>query len=974
MFAELLKQLDELRKRTARFRRVALHLHSVDSHDWGTGKSDASRNARARFQGLQGLTAFSEELRPHLDVVAVTDHMRCGFATDLSRHVGKGGSFVVLPGMEVNFRGEAALGVVRIHLLTIFPEGTLAEVCGRLFAGQAGIPADSGRTGNEDVTDISLKEFVTRVHDNGGICIAAHVDGAQGVRKSFRQTAKDTLALFALDGEQTPEKDPQLITDALKKYLLDANLDGVEIHKVSDAPHYRWEPTIDGRRHALPTVLRFDAHCVEHFARPEYVTHVKMTMVGFEGLHDALLFPETRIRFASNLPTAPSPKLLGLTIEGNADTFFRKVTLAFAENLNCIIGARGSGKSTLVEALRYALGYNRTLEELQDLQGPIRKLQAANLAGTLIRVGYETAAKDIRILTATFDSKSDYVTKVFAENGDHIDIADVERSGMFPLRLFGWSEIELLGRDPARQREMLDRLVDELQGPLAKREERRALLKTHRAEINKRIATVEAAYSQNNQEVRRYKEYKSDFDRQNTDEVRGLFAELDLVTGKLQVLDKVKASIDGLLSELSHSKSTNLRAAAEEYIAQSGSASLNQWWLTEGILKLDLTAKETTIQASVEAAVSTLRDLIALIDGLRKSVLDDKNATEDKLRKQFAADASMQKIADLRANAAKRLQRVAEFRNAYLKAWDALHEGVKEHNVIAAGIQMLQDQIAGIRARHNQRVEARLNAFLPEGMKVAIHLSPGRDTAEFEKRLYEMYGARSNQIKKIRAAIKHNCSPVTFSAMVLEGTLGALKGKSVSDEILDGTFDASDQAELEKHTQLYDDDENAQVKVLADAGVRLKEVLDIQESRWEDHEVILLNNVPVNEKSPGQRSSAMLPLIALAEQTPLVIDQPEDNLDKKLIGDVLAKVLADLKEKRQIIVAIHDPNILVGGDAEQVIVLEAESDRRASVVNHGSIDNPDIVRAVIDLLEGGREAFEARRKRYQDRKAALIDS
>ncbi|MBI2997517.1 MAG: ATP-binding protein [Deltaproteobacteria bacterium] len=453
--------------------------------------------------------------------------------------------------------------------------------------------------------------------------------------------------------------------------------------------------------------------------------------------------------------------------------------------------------------------------------------------------------------------------------------------------------------------------------------------------------------------------------------MRGLFAELDLVTGKLQVLDKVKASVEGLLKELSRNKSTSLRAAAEEYIAQSGSQPLNQWWLTEGILKLDLTAKATGVQASIEAAASNLRDLIALVDGLRKSVVDEKNAIEDKLRKQFAEDASMQKIADLRANAAKRLQRVTELRNAYLKAWNALLEALKQHSAIAAGIQTVQDQIAGIRARHNARVEARLNAFLPEGMKVSIRLDPGRDTAEFEKRLYEMYGARSNQIKKIRAAIKHNCSPVTFSAMVIESKLGTLVGKSVSEETLDGTFDASDQAELETRTRLYEDDENAQVQVLVESGKRLKEVLDTQQSRWEDHEAILLNEVPVNEKSPGQRSSAMLPLIALAEQTPLVIDQPEDNLDKKLIGDVLARVLADLKEKRQIIVATHDPNILVGGDAEQVVVLEAESDRRASVVNHGSIDNHDIVEAVIDLLEGGKEAFEARRKRYQDRTSSL---
>ena len=58
-------------------------------------------------------------------------------------------------------------------------------------------------------------------------------------------------------------------------------------------------------------------------------------------------------------------------------------------------------------------------------------------------------------------------------------------------------------------------------------------------------------------------------------------------------------------------------------------------------------------------------------------------------------------------------------------------------------------------------------------------------------------------------------------------------------------------------------------------------------------------------------------------------------------------------------------NILVGCDAEQVVVLEAESDRKGRVRQHGSIDNDDIVDTVVNLLEGGAEAFEARRTRYR---------
>ena len=170
-----------------------------------------------------------------------------------------------------------------------------------------------------------------------------------------------------------------------------------------------------------------------------------------------------------------------------------------------------------------------------------------------------------------------------------------------------------------------------------------------------------------------------------------------------------------------------------------------------------------------------------------------------------------------------------------------------------------------------------------------------------------------------------------------------------------------------EHTKVTENDEAADVDVLINNGNNLTKLLELQETEWDDEEAILLNGVPVNEKSPGQRSSAMLPLIALAENTPLIIDQPEDNLDKRLVGTVLSGVLAELKERRQIIVCTHDPNILVGGDAEQIIVLEAESDKKGKVLQHGSIDNKDIIQIVVDLLEGGNEAFARREKRYKDR-------
>jgi ABC-type transport system involved in cytochrome bd biosynthesis fused ATPase/permease subunit len=142
-------------------------------------------------------------------------------------------------------------------------------------------------------------------------------------------------------------------------------------------------------------------------------------------------------------------------------------------------------------------------------------------------------------------------------------------------------------------------------------------------------------------------------------------------------------------------------------------------------------------------------------------------------------------------------------------------------------------------------------------------------------------------------------------------------------------------------------------------------LLELAEQPIDDRVRIRLNGKPVDELSPGQRSSAMLPLIALAETHPLVIDQPEDNLDNAMVGDTLTRILAGLKERRQIIVSTHNPNIVVGGDAEQVIVLDAPAAHSAQVTRTGSIDDEKIIDAVLTIMEGGREAFIARRKRYR---------
>jgi hypothetical protein len=582
----------------------------------------------------------------------------------------------------------------------------------------------------------------------------------------------------------------------------------------------------------------------------------------------------------------------------------------------------------------------------------------------LLRVFYKTRGGDDHVLEATFDGHHDYVTKVYNSEGDYLNIADAEQSGEYPLRLFGWSEIELLGRSASKQRDLLDRLVPGLNEVLTRRRELRTQLKVNRRSISQAIETLRAAYLANDQGIRRYVACKKDFAKLNTPEVQRLFSALDIVQGKLQILTNVKANAERLREKFAGVQGISLRDNLDTLLEDCSQA-LKDWWQGEELPALNIIGVEQDVAGLLQQAVKRLESFETQIGEHIKAKELETATINRQLRDGLSSDATKQKVADLRANAEKRLGEATRLRNEYIRAKDGLMDVLKERKDITDLIESTQNEIAGIRAKHDTEVQGKLNEFLPAEMKMSIDFVPGGDTGKFQEAILPfLRKVNRYKARNLDSVIAHHYTPVSFARALAKNELVDLIGKSLKIAEETSVLTSDDVEQISINTNPFAKDEHADVVVLADDGSRLETIMDLQETYWDDRETILLNDRPVNEVSPGQRSSVMLPLIALAESTPLVIDQPEDNLDKRLIGRVLVKILSELKEKRQIIVCTHDPNILVGGDAEQVIVLEAVSDRRGKVAIHGSIDNSDIVKTVLDLLEGGEEAFENRRRRY----------
>ena len=115
--------------------------------------------------------------------------------------------------------------------------------------------------------------------------------------------------------------------------------------------------------------------------------------------------------------------------------------------------------------------------------------------------------------------------------------------------------------------------------------------------------------------------------------------------------------------------------------------------------------------------------------------------------------------------------------------------------------------------------------------------------------------------------------------------------------------------------------------------------------------------------SVGEKSTAVLSLLLSAGDQPIVIDQPEDDLDNQYVYNVVVDLVRRRKFSRQVIIATHNANIPVNGDAELIVALGTKN-RMGKVLGAGSIDQPGIKELVTVIMEGSAEAFRRRRDRY----------
>lgn len=764
-YEQLIDSVQNLRNNVAIFRKISIHNHSVDSHDYGNIPGSTNSKPENLISELEYTQALAKST---LHMVGVTDHMKCSVACKVSETV-TCKSLCVLPGMEVNFRLPTPLDTSKLHLLVIFPQKTAHEQICKILPPDM---ADERKRDGTEVINDDIRVFVKKVHECGGLCVAAHIDSHNGVRRNFRQLGRDGITFYAEGEIATPEQE-RAISNQFKDWLLLSGLDAIEVSKAADKEHYSWINEYKGQRITVAALLTGDSHRVQDIDDEHKVNYVKMTAVCFDDLKQALKFPDTRIRFPHDVPSSPTSRLIGMQIIcADEQGFFKDINIAFSDNLTCLIGPRGSGKSTIIEAIRYVFGLNKKLRDLEaagkELAEKAKSLQLATLTSCILRIVFVDKHEQTHVLDAVFDPHQDCTTKFFNANGEEKIVYDIETE--YPIRLFGWSEIETLGRKANRQRDLLDRLILDFAGLIEKRKDLRSSLKKRRIAIESTLVTLEHLLETDNGEIKRFKQYQNEFDKLNTVQIKELFKDIDTAKAKIAILNKLKTNMLKWSNELDEVCRNDTLQGIDELLANYDEE-IKAWW-QENERKPHYEDKQAEVQKDLNSGINLVKQTVADLDTQMTNLTNEQTEKEKKLKEEVGAEAATQVAAELRRLAAERLDKVSALRRAYLDKWKELSGQIEGWKDNAQAIITVQDEISKKREMRKDEIGSSLNEFSNPQMKISVRFQPGRDKTEFIRHLYDS-GTLNKQShgnwkqNKLPERISLACNPIEMAQSII---------------------------------------------------------------------------------------------------------------------------------------------------------------------------------------------------------------
>ncbi len=917
--------------------------------DYGKGEKQSSLKQLGTKEWLLGF------MRAEIDCVAVTDHNTGEWIDRLKEELDdlhrtqhpEFRSLHLFPGVELSVNGG-------FHLLAIFDTDTTTSDLAALIDA---VDYDGTKGDSDGVTRQSAVEVVETVLARGGIPILAHTDGPKGLLRTKHESPKKT------------ELDPNTVSQ-----VLDCQ-DILAMEVI--ASQFEKPDLYEQRKLAWAEVLGSDSHhpegeTAEHYPGSHY-TWVKMAKPSLEGLRLALLdgggFSIRRSDASEAFHPFALPNHCIESIEIDEARYMGRgptpARLDFNPWLNALIGGRGTGKSTVLHALRLAARRNSDFDGLpthsdsretfkrfnqvpsdQTKDGGLR--DSTKIIWTLTREG-------VRHRVHWQGSGTGIVVEDKSKSGEwQPSSVQAVTSERFPLQMFSQGQIaELAGNDPTSLLREIDRAaaVGELRGKLTEAVAAFNSTKARIREIDGRLSGLEAPTTLQLEDVERKLErfeaaghtaILSAYRRRQRQELDRQFGAVEEAAQRIETTAEelpLEDLPDGLFEQSSEEDrqvvdlTTALRTAID--VASHQLREVAQ--TLRGVAESQREAlKNTEWQSSLEEAIGAYQGLVRDLEteGVTdpneySSLVQEKQRLDNQMKDLQAAKEERSKLLE---ESQERLQGVWDARRAMTVARRAfLATALSQNNFVRIEIRPYGDDPHIIERSLRQTLNVPDDRFSDDILVTNAESSPKGIVADLIKGLPEEPNARMSNIESRLGKLKDRFELACGG----KGNFG-------------GHFNNYLDREFDRGPELLDN----LLTWFPEDG------LSVRYSRTGDGR----DFQPISQASAGQRSAAMLAFLLAHGEEPLVLDQPEDDLDNHLIYDLVVRQIRENKFRRQIIVVTHNPNIVVNGDAEMLHALAFEGGQ-CVVKQSGSLQEAAIRDEVCRVMEGGREAFRRRYRR-----------
>jgi len=914
----------------AHFYRSDFQIHSPRDRNWQPAEK-RPKTDEERLRYAQEFVAKCREVG--IRAIGITDHNDMCFVKyfQLAAQDGEIGGIdplkqnpIIFPGVEIT----SMVGYQVIILLDANADESLQNIL--LHAIGMTPTLDSEETGPEprplNFTKLDELDDLIRQRKelDGRYIILPHV-GIDGYKTLAKKSLREVYAAMPCVGGYIECPYGQLNRRSI--FLFDGMLRGwstkpIGIFQTSD---FRGEAaTYDGSRS----------------------TWVKMAEFTAEAIRQACLAKESRI--SQEEPKLPTRHIQRIQVSNS--TFMGQLDIELNPEMNAIIGGRGTGKSTILEYLRWAMqdqpavmggeggtyGAELIKDTLQNIGGRVTVHWIVD--GVPHVVDWNSTTKEIKLRVAGKGEQT-----VTAESIKNI----------LPIRSYSQKQLSTVSIRTTEIQKFVEQPIQE--------------------ELN-RIG--EAIQSKRIEILERYTKVLR---------VQGLKRELAGCDTKLASLKERISSIEKTLPELS----ADTKKVLEEY---------KQRLQEEQIIEV--------IREDIDTISNSLQTAETILAKLPREVKIEDDFPQAKILKDMyqlwkeAVLVAQKGIKDTQSNFTISLEELnnknivwnegdKEFKARYKRAEDE----ARAHKEIITQLSTLRnDEAATIKKQRDlqkdidESGDAEGEFTNSWNAWIVLHRNRGdileRECATLIEKSCGFVEAKLTRGADINAALEI-VDKALQGARIQPGSWDDLRvillgGGSVVENWLEFMLDLRKYAEFAKEDLPENFTPPTFQKWDLKESQRRKIVINLKPERWIEIALTSLKDIPeffykkgqdkipFKKASAGEQATALLTILLNEEGGPLIIDQPEDDLNKELTYEIV-KQLWEAKKRRQIIISSHDANLVVNGDAELVIHCDYESghDRsKGTVKNEGAIDMSKVREVITKIMEGGKRAFELRKEKY----------